>query len=236
MAPRDGRPGAEDGEADHARRTLIRGVAVAGLAGLAGFPLSGCGEDTVDPAARAAGAPQPLPATPTTAAPAAPASSARPKSAATSSSTPTSRPAAKAAKQEKADKDTSAAGPDAEPEPTRRPAEKPTAKAKPAAEPATRAPKGAPIAGTEEIPVGSGTLYEGQGLIVTQPVAGDYRAFSCFCTHEGCVIDVFEGQTMVCTCHGSTFRITDGKPTSGPARRPVPKKPIVVADGKIYRT
>ena len=40
---------------------------------------------------------------------------------------------------------------------------------------------------------------------------------------------------MSCSCHSTDFKITDGKVISGPAKKPMPTKPILVEDGQIYK-
>ena len=50
-------------------------------------------------------------------------------------------------------------------------------------------PGGSPQAGglarTSDIPVGGGAVFAEQDIVVTQPEAGQFRAFSATCTHQG---------------------------------------------------
>jgi len=93
-----------------------------------------------------------------------------------------------------------------------------------------------PLAKTSDIPVNSGMLFEADEYIVTQPKPGKFVGFDSLCTHEGCPIDAFETPgEMDCTCHDSKFKIDSGKPFAGPAKKPVPKKPIIVENGQIYK-
>lgn len=86
----------------------------------------------------------------------------------------------------------------------------------------------APLITTAEVPVGGGVVIAAQEIVVTQPTAGQYKAFSSVCTHQGCnVNEVADGQ-MVCPCHGSYFAVADGSVTDGPARSPLPEKAIAV--------
>lgn len=87
-----------------------------------------------------------------------------------------------------------------------------------------------PLAATSEIPVGSGVIFADEGVVVTQPTAGEFRGFSVTCTHQGCpVTEVTE--TIDCACHGSSFALTDGAPVDGPASRPLAEVAITV-DGE----
>ncbi len=107
-------------------------------------------------------------------------------------------------------------------------------KAKPKAGGAAK--NGPPLASTDEIPVNGGMLFEAEEYIVTQPKKGQFVGFDSLCTHEGCPVDGFETPgKMACPCHGAEFDLATGKPTAGPARKPLPKKPIIVEGGKIYK-
>ncbi|MFC5994171.1 Rieske (2Fe-2S) protein [Pseudonocardia hispaniensis] len=93
-------------------------------------------------------------------------------------------------------------------------------------------PGGPPIS-TAAVPVGGGIVLRGPDVVITQPTAGTFVAFSAICTHEGCRIHAVAGGTINCFCHGSRFRISDGAVVGGPARDPLPQVPIRVADGSI---
>lgn len=43
------------------------------------------------------------------------------------------------------------------------------------------------------------------------------RAFSTSCTHAGCRIGKSNGVVLHCSCHGSQFEASTGKPIKGPA-------------------
>lgn len=91
----------------------------------------------------------------------------------------------------------------------------------------------APIADTDEVPVGEGVVFSEHEVVVTQPEEGTFRAFSTRCTHEGCPVDqVFDGQIQ-CPCHGSRFSIEDGSPVEGPADSALEEVQIRVEDGSI---
>ena len=82
---------------------------------------------------------------------------------------------------------------------------------------------------TSEIPVGGGKIFTAQKVVVTQPTAGQFKAFSAICTHQGCMVEKVSGGTIDCPCHGSTFSITDGSVKGGPAPRPLPEKTVTVS-------
>jgi Rieske Fe-S protein len=92
---------------------------------------------------------------------------------------------------------------------------------------------GATLAETSAIPVGSGKIFHAEKVVVTQPAAGHFKAFSAVCTHQGCIVDQVANGTIDCPCHGSQFSIKNGRVVAGPAPRPLPHRPITVAGGKI---
>jgi Rieske Fe-S protein len=69
------------------------------------------------------------------------------------------------------------------------------------------------------VPVGGAYIDFTGGVIVTQPEAGQFRAFDANCTHMRCFITWAGGGLMQCPCHGSQFRIADGSVAKGPATR-----------------
>ncbi|MEJ3657887.1 Rieske (2Fe-2S) protein [Actinomycetes bacterium KLBMP 9759] len=102
--------------------------------------------------------------------------------------------------------------------------------------PAGPAPAGggaAPIASTTDIPVGGGVILADQDLVITQPTAGTFKAFSATCTHQGCVVESVADGAITCPCHGSVFAAADGSVTDGPAPTPLPAKQITVSGTAI---
>ncbi|MFT2016760.1 Rieske (2Fe-2S) protein [Streptomyces sp. 796.1] len=86
---------------------------------------------------------------------------------------------------------------------------------------------------TAAIPEGGGVIFKKQRVVVTQPAAGDYKAFSAICTHNGCPVASVSGGTINCDCHGSKFDIADGSVRKGPATRPLKAAKVTIAKGTI---
>ena len=91
----------------------------------------------------------------------------------------------------------------------------------------------AALASTSEIPVGGGKVFSAEKVVVTQPTAGEFKAFSAVCTHLGCLVDKVASGTIDCPCHGSKYSVKNGSVVAGPAPKPLPAQAIKVAGGKI---
>src|SRR6478735_5743659 len=76
---------------------------------------------------------------------------------------------------------------------------------------------GTELAKTADIPEGGGKVFADKGVVVTQPKAGTYKAFSSKCTHAGCAVKGIANGVITCPCHGSEFSATDGSVKKGPA-------------------
>jgi Rieske Fe-S protein len=90
------------------------------------------------------------------------------------------------------------------------------------------------LASTSEIPVGSGMIFPAKLVVVTQPTAGEYKAFSAVCTHMGCTVSTISNGTIDCPCHGSQYSIKTGDVVGGPAPKPLPAKQIKVTGDSIF--
>jgi Rieske Fe-S protein len=99
---------------------------------------------------------------------------------------------------------------------------------------ASSAPAGNALASTSQIPVGSGKIFSSQQVVVTQPSAGEYKAFSAVCTHMGCIVNQISNGTIDCPCHGSQYSITTGDVVAGPAPKPLPAKVIKLSGDSIF--
>ncbi|MEU9919746.1 MULTISPECIES: Rieske (2Fe-2S) protein [Streptomyces] len=89
------------------------------------------------------------------------------------------------------------------------------------------------LAKTADIPEGGGKIFKDQGVVVTQPSAGTYKAFSAKCTHQGCAVGSVADGVIVCPCHNSHFSVADGSVKQGPATAPLPEQKISVSGDEI---
>ncbi|MGE0220027.1 ubiquinol-cytochrome c reductase iron-sulfur subunit [Mycolicibacterium sp.] len=101
-----------------------------------------------------------------------------------------------------------------------------------AGDPATSDAVPAALTSTADVPVGSGVIVG--DVVVTQPVAGDFKAFSAVCTHSGCLINKVADGTIDCPCHGSKFSL-DGAVVNGPATRPLDTISVEVQGDSIIQ-
>lgn len=86
---------------------------------------------------------------------------------------------------------------------------------------------------TSEIPVGGGKIFPDEKVVVCQPEAGSFKAFSAICTHQGCAVAQVADGTINCPCHGSRFSIKDGSVANGPATQPLPAAQITVEGDSV---
>ncbi|MEJ7704052.1 MAG: Rieske (2Fe-2S) protein [Geodermatophilaceae bacterium] len=89
------------------------------------------------------------------------------------------------------------------------------------------------LGSTSDIPVGGGTVFADQEVVVTQPTAGAFRAFSAICTHRGCTVNEVVDGTINCPCHGSKYSAADGSVVTGPAQMPLPRREVTVEGGSL---
>jgi Rieske Fe-S protein len=113
------------------------------------------------------------------------------------------------------------------------PADEPAAPSTEATAPPAEEPAADALASTADVPVGSGFINDGAGVVVTQPTAGNFVAFSSTCTHQGCAVTEIDGDLITCTCHGSQYNVADGSVATGPAEQPLAPVAIVVEGDQI---
>lgn len=82
---------------------------------------------------------------------------------------------------------------------------------------ATAGSVGEVLAKTSEVPVGGGIILTDKKLVLTQPTAGKFEAFSSTCKHQGFPVGKVEDGTITCLQHGSTYDAATGALTGGPA-------------------
>ena len=80
---------------------------------------------------------------------------------------------------------------------------------------------------TADIPVGGGKIFADSQSVVTQPVKGEFKAFSSICTHQSCPVASVT-DTINCDCHGSKFSITDGSVVNPPATQSLAARTVTV--------
>jgi len=89
------------------------------------------------------------------------------------------------------------------------------------------------VATTSEVPVGGGHIDTDVNVVVTQPAAGEFKAFTAICTHLHCTVSSVANNVIQCPCHGSQFSAKDGSVIQGPATSPLAAKTITVSGSTI---
>jgi Rieske Fe-S protein len=89
---------------------------------------------------------------------------------------------------------------------------------------------------TAQVPVQGGVILanDDDGIVITQPESGTFKAFSSTCTHMGCTVGTVADNKIMCPCHGSVYSATDGSVLGGPAPKSLPAKSITVSNGQIF--
>jgi Rieske Fe-S protein len=88
---------------------------------------------------------------------------------------------------------------------------------------------------TSKVPVGGGFVNTTAKVVVTQPSAGEYKAFTAVCTHMGCIVNQIGNGTIDCPCHGSKYNISTGAVVNGPAPKPLAPIAIKVSGDDIVQ-
>lgn len=92
---------------------------------------------------------------------------------------------------------------------------------------------GTALAKTSDIPEGGGKIFKDQNVVVTQPAAGTFKAFSTKCPHMGCAVSSIAKGVIVCPCHGSQFSVEDGSVKKGPATSGLSAEKVTVSGDSI---
>jgi Rieske Fe-S protein len=100
----------------------------------------------------------------------------------------------------------------------------------------TPAASGGTTVPTAEVPVGGGKIIANPAIVVTQPTAGTYKAFSSICPHQQCPVTQVDAAGIGCACHGSVFDATTGAVRKGPATEGLPAKTVSVDGDKLTIT
>jgi len=91
------------------------------------------------------------------------------------------------------------------------------------------------LATTDEVPVGGGIVLIGQKIVIVQPTAGKFRAWSAICKHEGELVGSVESNVITCPFHGSQYDSATGDVVGGPAPTGLDPIDIRVAGNRITR-
>lgn len=86
---------------------------------------------------------------------------------------------------------------------------------------------------TSAVPVGGGFIDQERKIVVTQPTAGQFKAFSAVCTHAGCTVGSVQNNVIHCPCHFSEFSAKDGSVVQGPAASPLSAENVSVQGSNI---
>ncbi|HEX3004078.1 MAG TPA: Rieske (2Fe-2S) protein [Angustibacter sp.] len=91
-----------------------------------------------------------------------------------------------------------------------------------------------PVGTPDQVPVGGGVIFPKAAVVVTQPVQGQFRAFSTRCPHQGCAVASVSDGFIVCPCHNSRFAVATGEPTpDSPAQQPLAPRQVAVESGSL---
>lgn len=102
-----------------------------------------------------------------------------------------------------------------------------------APETSSAAPGGEVLGPVDQVVVGSGVVYDGPKVVVTQPAAGDVRGFTAVCPHQGCLVSEVVNNEILCPCHGSLFSAEDGAVLVGPATTGLAPVDVSVVDDQV---
>lgn len=97
------------------------------------------------------------------------------------------------------------------------------------------------VASLHELPIGSAKLFTYPNaddrclLIRTAPET--FVAYQQACTHLACPVTYRQGaRELFCPCHEGYFAVDDGRPLSGPPKRPLSRILLAVREGSVWAT
>jgi nitrite reductase/ring-hydroxylating ferredoxin subunit len=91
------------------------------------------------------------------------------------------------------------------------------------------------LATTDEVPVGGGIVLVDQKIVIVQPAAGEFRAWSAICKHQGQIVGSVESNVITCPFHGSQYDAATGDVVGGPAPEGLDPVRIRVSGSRITR-
>lgn len=89
------------------------------------------------------------------------------------------------------------------------------------------------LASVSDIEVGGAVFLD--GIVITQPSAGEFHAFDRTCTHQQCPVTDLQDGKIHCNCHGSLYDPATGDNVGGPAPKPLSKVDIKVEGDSIVK-
>ena len=84
-----------------------------------------------------------------------------------------------------------------------------------------------------DIPIGGGVIVSEPPVVLTQPTAGDVKAFTSICPHQGCKVSEVSNNEIYCPCNGSKFSALDGSVIQGPAIEGLAAAAVAVDGTKV---
>jgi Rieske Fe-S protein len=90
---------------------------------------------------------------------------------------------------------------------------------------------------TSAVMVGSGAKFmidDALTILVTQTIAGVFKAFNASCTHAGCIVNGVQDNQIACGCHGARFDVETGGVLAGPARQALGKINLEVRGEELW--
>jgi Rieske Fe-S protein len=93
------------------------------------------------------------------------------------------------------------------------------------------------LAMSSAVMVGSGAKFmidDALTILVTQPIAGVFKAFNASCTHAGCIVNGVQDNQIACGCHGARFDVETGGVLAGPARQALGKINLEVRGEELW--